>query len=224
MRSSRATAARWPASLPGSSLSEKVIQYESVVSREVDRNNYSAADYACYTLAYTLSKSTKLRLPSGTFSDKDSFIRFVNQKISECKNVENVLLFLTICRTEIYDGKMINPGFHAWGVSAGLETSLRVLTDANYRRAFYEKIQVQGKDERNLHNEMTQHTPRGVPTTTEITKNPINKTPDYEVSLKARENSRLTCPKCGGQLRNLRQSNGKQIICPYCGENIDCTN
>lgn len=207
-----------------SSLSEKVIQYESVVSREVDRNNYSAADYACYTLAYTLSKSTKLRLPSGTFSDKDSFIRFVNQKISECKNVENVLLFLTICRTEIYDGKMINPGFHAWGVSAGLETSLRVLTDANYRRAFYEKIQVQGKDERNLHNEMTQHTPREVPTTTEITKNPINKTPDYEVSLKARENSRLTCPKCGGQLRNLRQSNGKQIICPYCGENIDCTN
>lgn len=206
-----------------SSLSEKAIQCESIVSREVDKNNYSAADYACYILAYTLSKSTKLRLPSGTFSDKDSFIKFVNQKISECKNSENVLSFLTFCKTEIYDGKMVSPGFRAWVVSVGLEKSLQVLTDINYLRTFYETIQTQGKAEKSTCKGMTQQTAREAPTTKEIAKEPVNRTPDYKVISNTKENTKLICPKCGGQLRSLKQSDGKQISCPYCGENIDCT-
>ena len=206
-----------------SSLSEKAIQCESIVSREVDKNNYSAADYACYILAYTLSKSTKLRLPSGTFSDKDSFIKFVNQKISECKSSENVLSFLTFCKTEIYDGKMVSPGFRAWVVSVGLEKSLQVLTDTNYLRTFYETIQTQGKAENSTCKGMTQQTAREAPTTKEIAKEPVNRTPDYKVISNTKENTKLICPKCGGQLRSLKQSDGKQISCPYCGENIDCT-
>ena len=206
-----------------SSLSEKAIQCESTVSREVDKNNYSAADYACYTLAYTLSKSTKLRLPSGTFSDKDSFIQFVNQKISECNSSENVLSFLTFCKTEIYDGKMVSPGFRAWVVSAGLERSLQVLTDINYLRAFYKTIQTQGKTENSTSKGMTQQTAKETPTTKEIAKEPVNRTLDYKVISNTKENTKLICPKCGGQLRSLKQSDGKQISCPYCGEYIDCT-
>lgn len=175
------------------------------------------------TLAYTLSKSTKLRLPSGTFSDKDSFIQFVNQKISECNSSENVLSFLTFCKTEIYDGKMVSPGFRAWVVSVGLERSLQVLTDINYLRAFYKTIQTQGKTENSTSKGMTQQTAKETPTTKEIAKEPVNRTLDYKVISITKENTKLICPKCGGQLRSLKQSDGKQISCPYCGEYIDCT-
>lgn len=209
-----------------SSLSEKAIQYESIVSREVDKGNYSAADYACYTLAYTLSKSTKLRLPLGEplgeFSGKESFIQFLNQKISKCKSIEDVRSFLTDCKTEIYDGKVITPGFRAWVVSLGQEESLQVLTDTNYLRNYYEKIQTQEKDEIRLQNKMTQQTIREIPPAQKMTQEPMNRMPDYKVISNTKENAKLICPKCGGHLRSPRQSERTQITCPYCGEDIDC--
>ena len=134
-----------------------------------------------------------------------------------------MLSFLTFCKTEIYDGKMVSPGFRAWVVSAGLERSLQVLTDINYLRAFYKTIQTQGKTENSTSKGMTQQTAKETPTTKEIAKEPVNRTLDYKVISNTKENTKLICPKCGGQLRSLKQSDGKQISCPYCGEYIDCT-
>lgn len=100
---------------------------------------------------------------------------------------------------------------------------LASLTDINYLRAFYKTIQTQGKTENSTSKGMTQQTAKETPTTKEIAKEPVNRTLDYKVISNTKENTKLICPKCGGQLRSLKQSDGKQISCPYCGEYIDCT-
>lgn len=82
-----------------------------------------------YRIAYILSKSTKLQLPSGTFSDKEDFLRFVKSKIEDAEKDGDAARFLDFCRSEIFDGKAINTGFQAWVESLGLGDTLSILTD-----------------------------------------------------------------------------------------------
>ena len=83
-----------------------------------------------YRIAYTLSKSTKLRLPSGTFSDKEAFLRFVKSKIEDAEKNGDAARFLDFFHSEIFDGKAVNTGFQAWVESLGLVDTLSILTDA----------------------------------------------------------------------------------------------
>lgn len=81
-----------------------------------------------YKIAYALSKSTQLRLPSGTFSGKEEFLNFVEGKIKESERSGNPEILLDFCRNEIYDGNSVNAGFQAWVESLGLGGTLSILT------------------------------------------------------------------------------------------------
>lgn len=87
-----------------------------------------------FRIAYKLSCSTKLRIPSGEFNDKTDFLQLVEKKVQESEAAGSVDAFLQFCRSEIYDGQTINAGFQAWVESLGLEKTLGVLTGENKLR------------------------------------------------------------------------------------------
>lgn len=87
---------------------------------------------SCFRIAYKLSESTELQLPSGTFSNKVDFLRFVEKKAQESDKTGDVDAFLRFCRSDIYDGRTIAPGFQAWVERLGLEKALDILTDENF--------------------------------------------------------------------------------------------
>lgn len=159
---------------------------------------------SCFRIAYKLSESTELRLPSGTFSDKADFLRFVEKKAQESDEAGNVDAFLRFCRSEIYDGRVINAGFQAWVERLGLEKALNILTDEN----FAQQVEKQQKERATAKKTLAGSTGTSA---------------DSAQSSSAAADGKyitLICSTCRGRFSYPKASGESSARCPYCGSDV----
>lgn len=186
------------------------IDDRSIINTISELENYAQNDtLACFQIAYKLSGSTELRLPSGQFSDKAEFLRFVEKKAQESDSAGSIDAFLQFCRSEIYDGQKINAGFQAWVESLGLEGTLKILTDDNCAQ------QVIARQEAQTKTRMV--TPRA-----DKTGQPINVF-HTGAKISGSKYATLICPVCGGRFSYPNASGDTTARCPYCGSNVPIT-
>ena len=163
---------------------------------------------SCFRIAYKLSGSTELRLPSGKFANKAELLRFVEKKAQESDAAGGVDSFLQFCRSEIYDGQTVNVGFQAWMESLRLEKALRVLTDENFvlPAGMRKEIRVAEATSTPKHSSSASSAHTGV------------------TRAKSKYKT-LTCSKCEGRfsypiVSYSNNSGGPRTLCPYCGADV----
>ena len=161
-----------------------------------------------FRIAYLLSDSSELRLPSGRFRNKNEFLQFVEEKAKGCGTSGSVDAFLDFCRSEIYDGHAMNAGFQAWVENLGLAETLKILTDEDYQKFADEYLQK---------NAMETESRPSVDAPGYVAK------PASKAGVVIRESRfrSIECPVCGGRFSAGSSSTGKHAHCPYCDSDFD---